>query len=465
VRQRATKRIGEKRMRVLLLVSTIAVSLIAPRNPILAQPVRRGVRLADLNWQQASDVLRSDTVVVIPLGAGAKEHGPHLKLSTDEIVSDYLTGRVVEAADVVVAPSLRYHYYPAFVDYPGSTSLSLDTARAVSVDAVLSLARFGPKRFYVLNTGISTTRALEPAARLLAAQGILLTYTDLDGRLDRLSASIRQEEGGTHADEIETSIMLYIDPASVDMRRAVKEYSPSQGPLQLTRQRGGPGTYSETGIWGDPTLATREKGQFVVEGLVRGILEDIETLRHATPPVPTSIPVPTATSAPPAVTRPPTGRPQSCTAGDDRAIRGFADAFTFHWNNGDATNLSLLWSIDGDMVHPDGFTERGRETIRANRAALFMRQEYRSSKHPLTFGSVRCVTADVAVVDGKWELRGVLDAGGKPLPTFEGLLTLVMGRGPAGWAIEAYRYTQKPTSAPMPTWLKRPGYPGGALNP
>jgi hypothetical protein len=117
------------------------------------------------------------------------------------------------------------------------------------------------------------------------------------------------------------------------------------------------------------------------------------------------------------------------------------------------------------MVHPDGFTERGRETIRANRAALFMRQEYRSSKHPLTFGSVRCVTADVAVVDGKWELRGVLDAGGKPLPTFEGLLTLVIGRGPTGWAIEAYRYTQKPTSAPMPTWLKRPGYPGGALNP
>ena len=447
-------------MRVLLLVSTIAVSLIAPRNPILAQPARRGVRLADLTWQQASDVLRSDTVVVIPLGAGSKEHGPHLKLSTDEIVSDYLTRRVLDASDVVVAPSLPYHYYPAFVEYPGSTTLSLETARAFSVDAVLSLARFGPRRFYILNTGISTTRALEPAARLLAAQGVLLTYTDLGGQLDRLSAPIRQEEGGTHADEIETSMMLYIDPTSVDMRRAVKEYSPSQGPLQLTRRRGASGTYSESGIWGDPTLATREKGQFVVEGLTKGILEDIETLRHATPPVPTSIPVPTANTAPPPAARPPAGRPQSCTPGDERAIRGFGDAFTFHWNNGDATSLSLLWSVDGDMVHPDGLTERGRETIRANRAALFMRQEYRSSKHPLTLGNVRCVTADVAVVDGKWELRGVLDAGGKPLPTFEGLLTLVMGRGQNGWAIEAYRYTQKPTSAPMPTWLKRPGYPG-----
>lgn len=450
-------------MRALLLVSTVAVSLLAPRDPVLAQSPRRGVRLADLTWQQAADVLRPDTVVVIPLGAGSKEHGPHLKLSNDAIVSDYLTQRVLEASNIVVAPSLPYHYYPAFVEYPGSTTLSLETARAFSVEAVLSLSHFGPRRFYVLNTGVSTTRALEPAARLLAAQGILLTYTDLGGRLDRLSAPIRQQEGGTHADEIETSMMLYIDPASVDMHRAVKEYSPSQGPLQLTRQRGAPGTYSESGVWGDPTLATREKGQFVVEGLITGILQDIETLRRAIPPVATH--VATSTSAvPPAqpAARPPAGRPQTCTPGDERAIRGFGDAFTFHWNNGDATNLSLLWSVDGDMVHPDGLTERGRETIRANRAALFIRQEYRASKHPVTLGNVRCVTADVAVVDGKWELRGVTDANGKSLPTFEGLLTLVMGRGQNGWAIEAYRYTQKPTSAPMPTWLKRPGYPGGA---
>jgi ketosteroid isomerase-like protein len=95
-----------------------------------------------------------------------------------------------------------------------------------------------------------------------------------------------------------------------------------------------------------------------------------------------------------------------------------------------------------------------------------MRQEYRSSKHPLTFGNVRCITADTAVVDGKWELRGVFDASGKPLPTYEGLLTLVMARGQTGgWAIEAYRYTQKPAAAPMPTWLKRPGYPGGGAIP
>ena len=77
-------------MRVVLLVSTLAVAaVVAPRGFILAQQGPKGIRLADINWQQATDVLRPETVVVIPLGAGSKEHGPHLKLGNDA-VRDYL---------------------------------------------------------------------------------------------------------------------------------------------------------------------------------------------------------------------------------------------------------------------------------------------------------------------------------------------------------------------------------------
>ena len=448
-------------MRVLLFVSIVAVAVTAaPRGSILAQQGPRGIRLADITWQQATDVLRPETVVVIPLGAGSKEHGPHLKLGNDAVLADYLTRRILEASDVVVAPTLQYHFFPAFLEYPGSISLTLDTARDLTTEAALSLSSYGPRRFYVLNTGISTTRALKPAAQVLASQGMLLGYTDLATQLDRVSASIRKEEGGTHADEVETSMMLYIDPASVNMRRAVTEFNPSPGPsLRLTRRRGGSGTFSESGVWGDPTLATREKGATIVEGLVKAILDDIEVIRRATPPTPGSVPAPAP--VPPPAPRPAPAGARSCTAGDERTIRGFGDAFALHWLNADATQLAGLWSEEGDMVHPDGLTERGRETIRTNRAALFMHKEYRGSKHPMTIGNIRCLTQDIAVADGKWELRGVSDAGGKMLPPFEGLLTLVLKRTGA-WFIEAYRYTQKPAPAPMPTWLKRPGYPGGS---
>lgn len=452
-------------MRVVLLVSTLAIAAAGvTRGSIVAQQGPKGIRLADITWQQAADVLRPETVVVIPLGAGSKEHGPHLKLGNDALLAEYLSGRVLDASDVVIAPTLPYHFFPAFTEYPGSTSLTLETARAVTSEAASSLSKYGPRRFYVLNTGVSTKRALDSAARTLAVQGILLWSTDLAARLERASAVVRQEAGGTHADEVETSMMLYIDPASVDMRRAVKEFNPSPGPsLLLTRRRGAPGTFSESGVWGDPTLATREKGRVIVEGLVKAILDEIEALRREAPPASSSAPTPAPAPAPPPPAPRPAGAGQrTCTAGDERTIRSFADAFTLHWNNGDATSLAMLWGLEGDMVHPDGLTERGRETIRSNRAALFMRQEYRGSKHPLTIGNIRCLTSDVAVADGKWELRGVTDAGGKLLPTFEGLLTLVVSRASGGWAIEAYRYTQKPATVPMPMFSKRPGVPGGS---
>ena len=104
---------------------------------------RPGVLLEDLTWQQAEKVLTRQTVVVIPLGAGAKEHGPHLKLSNDFIMAEYLKRRVVESADVVAAPTVNYNFYPAFLSYPGSTSLNTETARDMIVQICRSSPRMG----------------------------------------------------------------------------------------------------------------------------------------------------------------------------------------------------------------------------------------------------------------------------------------------------------------------------------
>ena len=86
-----------------------------------------GVRLEDLTWIEAEKRLTPQTVVVIPLGAESKEHGPHLKLKNDFLIADYLARRVREASDVVVAPPINYSFYPAFVEYPGSVSLRFET--------------------------------------------------------------------------------------------------------------------------------------------------------------------------------------------------------------------------------------------------------------------------------------------------------------------------------------------------
>src|SRR5262245_47129956 len=144
---------------------------------MIALLLATGVMLSDLNWPDAEKALKPDTVVVIPLGAGAKEHGPHLKLKNDELMTDALAKRVRDAREVVIAPTINYSFYPAFLEYPGSTSLRVETARDMVVDVCRSLARYGPKRFYILNTGISTLRMLPAAAEILKADGILLRYT------------------------------------------------------------------------------------------------------------------------------------------------------------------------------------------------------------------------------------------------------------------------------------------------
>jgi uncharacterized protein (TIGR02246 family) len=196
-----------------------------------------------------------------------------------------------------------------------------------------------------------------------------------------------------------------------------------------------------------------------MEALVASVLADNHTLRPTPGPAPSAASAPAPSSPELSSSRGPVAS-RRCTPADERAIREIGDAFTLHWSNADAEKLAGLWSPDGDIVHPDGPIERGREVIRSNRAALFMRPEYRGSKHPLTLTMIRCLDADVAVADGKWELRGLADDKGKLLPTFEGQCTLVTKRGDSGWLIDAYRYTQKPAAAPMPTLLKRPGFPG-----
>ncbi|HWZ30126.1 MAG TPA: creatininase family protein [Bryobacteraceae bacterium] len=241
----------------------------------------RGILLEDLTWQEAEKVLRPETIVVIPIGAESKEHGPHLKLKNDWVMAEYFKRRVIERADVVVAPTVNYHFYPAFVEYPGSTTLRLETARDLMVDICRSLARYGPRRFYALNTGVSTLNALRPAKEILSKDGILLRYTDMGTIMQPVEDDLKQEEGGTHADEIETSMMLFIAPQTVDMKKAVKDYRPGRG--GLTRNPNGAGAYSATGIWGDPTLATREKGERLVRTMEENILKEIEQFKKERP--------------------------------------------------------------------------------------------------------------------------------------------------------------------------------------
>ena len=354
--------------------------------------------------QVAEKLLQRDTVVVIPLGAGMSDHGPHMPLGTDYFLADRLARDVMAATSIVVASPVTV------------TTLSMETARDQMMEMVRELAKSGPRRFYVLNTSEGTTRPLRNAAATLAGEGILLRYTDVAPLI------------GKHGQEAETAALLQVEPKWLVMEAAE----------------------------GDAARATAARGKSVLELMTATIVNEIEALRKATPP-------PVQRVAPPvrAPIRPPTsgGRGVTgCLQGDERAIQEQADFFNIQWSVKDPEKLANLWSKEGDLVHPDGVAEHGRETIFRNRQEQFMRREYSASKHVVAFGVIRCVSDDVAVVDGKWDLSNVFDRTGNLLPRGDGLLTVVMKKQ-GGWLIEAYRYTVNQQAIRPPTLLKKPGYP------
>lgn len=420
-----------------------------------ARPTRPGgVALADLSWSDAEPLLTASTVVVIPLGAAALEQGPHLKLNSAERLARHLASRVQTAAPVVMAPPFTYHFNPGYLEYPGSASLTQATARSLTVEIVRSFARSGPRRFYVLNTQPDAVVALSDAAKTLAEAGILLGYTDPRYRLQAAAVPLRQARTlVAHADETLTSMMLFVDPSAVDMTRAVREYASGSGPL--TRIDGAPGVFSRSGVLGDATVATRQKGQALIDTLLAGALEDIEQVRTAPLPVPKP-PAPVPPPSRPAAVQNEPLLANGCTSGQERDIRRIGPRFSSLWREMDVVELGRLFTAAADIRHPDGTIERTPDVIRQNRAELFSKKEYRGSSHPLQLNDIRCVGPNVAIADGRWELR-VLD-GAKP---YAGYCTLVL-RGPV-WLIEAWRYTvdPAPNTIPAPTILKKPGWPGG----
>jgi creatinine amidohydrolase len=265
-------------MKALLLLLILCLSSIFA----IAQKRMRATFIESKPWTEARALLTDSTIVVIPLGAQSKEHGPHLLLKNDWLIAEYLKLRLVQDQSVVIYPTINYHYYPAFLEYAGSTSLRLETAYSMIVDICRVISAHGPKKFYILNTGVSTLVPLKIAKSILAQQGILMTYTDILNVAGEAEKKIKQQTAGTHADEIETSMMLYINPSTVTMNLAALDIPVNDGPGPLTLDPNNKlGRYSPTGIYGDATLATKEKGKVVIEAMVAGINQEITALRKA----------------------------------------------------------------------------------------------------------------------------------------------------------------------------------------
>lgn len=265
------------------LIPMIGLLLLIDVPAVSAQDA--GAYLGELTWREAEERLVASPVVIIPFGAGAKEHGLHLPMNADQVVMEYLVERAVERVPVLVAPPILHGWMPAFREFPGTSILDPDLFTRYAFEIAEVLIRHGAQRIVFLNTGIdrATGLPLSIAAREIRAElkkpALVVSWDDLE---DEEIAALEEQQMGGHAGEIETSIHLFLQPDLVQMDRAVIDYGDGAvktyagyQPGLISRDRGDP-DFSETGLFGDPTLATAEKGRRALEIMTRNWLEALE---------------------------------------------------------------------------------------------------------------------------------------------------------------------------------------------
>jgi len=182
-------------------------------------------------------------------------------------------------------PPVLHGWFPAFRSFPGTEVADAQVFEDYMMAVAMSLVGQGAQRIVFLNTGVSKATGLPisiVAREIRVRTGVPTLVVSWDNiETDEIAALQEQERGG-HADEIETSVNLYLQPGLVRMDRAITDYGDRSEkdyagyrPGLFSRDRTDP-KFSDSGVFGDPTLATAEKGRKTLDVMTREWLRALE---------------------------------------------------------------------------------------------------------------------------------------------------------------------------------------------
>jgi creatinine amidohydrolase len=233
-----------------------------------------------LTWEQSADAVQRRPFAILPLGA-LEEHGPHMTIGSDCRAAEELAARLARDAECILLPPFAYGQVWSLKSFPGSLTIRHETLVALLVDICESLGAKGFKGVVGLTAHLGNMTAMKLAARSLYDTGavplLTLFYPGLEEAAARVCESKRAHPSIIHADEIETSLLLALAPECVDMDKAVREY-PSF-PQEFDARALPWDAVSKTGVFGDATKASAEKGRQMLDAVVRQALQIIEAFK------------------------------------------------------------------------------------------------------------------------------------------------------------------------------------------
>jgi creatinine amidohydrolase len=233
----------------------------------------------EMNWVDF-DALREETdLVLIPLGA-VEVYGPHLPLGADGIATTALAKRVAEKVPAFVAPLIPVGYSAALDEFPGTLSVRPSSLVAYTRDVAESFIGWGCRRILFLNGHAGNVPYLNQLSRELAAEhGVRCAQIDWWRFIQPLVEDLVESDilPHGHASEFGSSVMLHLVPEHVKSERALRTPPATTDPFPDFLRPGSYRALTATGVLGDGTLGSAEKGAETMRRAVERIVAFLES--------------------------------------------------------------------------------------------------------------------------------------------------------------------------------------------
>lgn len=221
------------------------------------------------------ECVKQDYIAILPIGS-CEQHGPHLPMGTDILLAEFLSEEISKKVDSVIFPSINYGYSWVWKDFQcGTVTLSQDLFKKLVFESCESLIKMGFKTVLLVNGHDSNKNALKYVMRDLSevydTKVLNIFYPEMSKVYEKYMVSKTWGDGMFHADEFETSLMLALYQDLVHMDLAVEDYP--ERPKLYGYDHSTLSNLSNSGVFGDPTKATKLKGENMMTEFVGYVIE------------------------------------------------------------------------------------------------------------------------------------------------------------------------------------------------
>ena len=245
-----------------------------------------------LTWKDVEAIPDKENTVIIQPVSAIEQHGLHLPLVVDAAIGMGVLGKALEKLDTKIPafalPMLHYGKSNEHRHFPGTITLSTETLSATLMEVGESIYRAGFKKLVLMNS-----HGGQPEVMQMVARDLHVKYEDFmvfplfTWRVPNITKELltsKEAQQGMHAGDAETSIILALLPEQVHMDKAVREYPPESSNTSLLNPKGNLSfawstkDLSKSGVIGDATTATLEKGEKILESVSDGWVKVIKDI-------------------------------------------------------------------------------------------------------------------------------------------------------------------------------------------